>query len=423
MNAVRRLPGINRQTGLFLLHSAVFQFGLFGITDVVLNFYFVSLGYDPQTIGVLQGLSRLGGMFTGIPIGMMANRIGGRRLVVVGMIGCALSYVPMLVAPVLPMLIFGRVIFGMAWSAANIAYPPMMVSLVKREHQTHLFAYYQMVTLTTISIGAALGGVLPSLIVGTVGLPAGAARGDLPAAQTPFAYGAVLSLAAISLILSLWPLLRMRPPGPPVKTALIRAAEQPPAKIPWRLLVELSVPMVLFGFTAGLTYPFYNLFFRVTYHVPDQTVGTILSAGWFVMGLFGLSAPWLDRRIGRLRSLVLAMLIAAVAFGLLSVATALWLGVIVFIMAVSTRNLMVPLYDPLRMEYMPPALYNISSALSSVIWSLGWFLSSVISGTLQQNQGFPFIMQLVAVLMVFTALSLYLAFRGRKPYHDLIAPG
>ncbi len=46
-----------RGTLWFLLYGAIFHIGLFGIADVILNFYFVSLGYDTQTISALQSLS------------------------------------------------------------------------------------------------------------------------------------------------------------------------------------------------------------------------------------------------------------------------------------------------------------------------------------------------------------------------------
>jgi len=49
----------DRDIWLFLLYSAIFHIGVLGLADVVLNFYFVSLGYDSQVIGQLQSYPRL----------------------------------------------------------------------------------------------------------------------------------------------------------------------------------------------------------------------------------------------------------------------------------------------------------------------------------------------------------------------------
>ena len=97
--------GLNRPIVLFLLHTAIAQIGLYGITDVILNFYFVSLGYQSETIGILQGLGRLGGTITGIPLGLLADRIGARKVIIICMVGVAVSYVPLVFVPTLPMLI------------------------------------------------------------------------------------------------------------------------------------------------------------------------------------------------------------------------------------------------------------------------------------------------------------------------------
>ena len=70
------MPGFNRQVALFLLYSLIWHIGMFGIMDVVLNFYFVSLGYGSETIGLLQSLPRIGGLLTGVPVGLIVSDSG-----------------------------------------------------------------------------------------------------------------------------------------------------------------------------------------------------------------------------------------------------------------------------------------------------------------------------------------------------------
>ena len=80
--ARRRLPpGLNRRVLLFLCHSLLFHIALLGIADILLNFYLVSIGFDGQTIALLQSLPRLSGFLIGLPIGLFADRIGNRRLI------------------------------------------------------------------------------------------------------------------------------------------------------------------------------------------------------------------------------------------------------------------------------------------------------------------------------------------------------
>ncbi len=411
-----KLQGLSRPLVLFLLHSAIFHIGLFGITDVVLNFYFVSLGYDSEVIGFLQGISRVGGIFTGIPIGILADRIGARRVIIYSMVGSALSYLPMLVMPSLPILIFSRVLFGISFGAAFIAAGPLMIALVSREHQSHAFGYYQITTLTATAFGSFLGGFLPRLIIETVGMPQGAALEGVADAQTPFAYGAALFISALISLASVLPVLRL-PDRAPTHAAptVISEVNAPPTFVPWRAIILLSIPSMLFGLTAGLTFPFYNLFFRTRFTLPDEQVGAILSIGWLMMGVVGATTPWWERRFGRVRALLVSMSLAAVAYVALGFSQVVLLGALMFMLAASVRNLLVPLYEPLRLEYVPKRIHNLSSAVGSVLWSMGWFASSSLSGVLQRDFGFDLIFSLVAVLLILTAISIAIVFRKPPP--------
>jgi len=408
------IPGINRPIALFMIHSAIFHVGLFGITDVLLNFYLVSLGYSTETIGVLQAIPRLGGFLTGLPAGLLADRIGARKITIFGMLGIALSYVFLLAWPTLPMIAIGRFVVGVSYSAAFIASNPLMMAIAVPGYKTHLFSYYQIVTMLATSFGSFVGGYLPTLIVSAV-YAAHAAADRVMDAQTPLAYRAALVVASGLSLLSIPPLLRLTEPlaiDHKKQTAAI-------TRVPWLQLVFLSSPFLIFGVTAGLTFPFYNLFFRATFNIPDQTVGAILSLGWLGMGLIMVANPWLDRRFGKARAIGVTMTIAAVAFLCLSVAPTLALSVIAYLIAVSTRNTMTPLFQPLLMESLPVSLHNMASSIGSMLWSMGWFVATTISGFWQEQYGYGFIMQVVAVGVFLVGVSTVLIFRKRQPHADV----
>ncbi len=397
----RRIPGFNRQVTLFMLYSAIYQMGMFGITDAVLNFYFVSLGYETNTIGFLQAVPRIGGLITGVPLALLADRIGVRRITIWSMIGAGLTYFTLFAFPSLEMLATSRFLHGVFYGAAYVVATPLMMMLVERRHQTHLFAYYNLITMGATAVRSFVGGQLPTWIVGAAQNGAGA--------QSPFAYGMALVIAGILVFISIPPLLRL---------AELRPAEARPtgttrAPIPWLKLTRLSLPFLSFGFTGGLTFPFYNLFFRQTFDISDQLVGTILSLGWFGMALITLANPWLDRRWGRVHALGMTMTIGALAFAALSLAPGLAFSVVAFVIAISVRNTMTPLFQPLMMENIPPWLHNSASSVGFILWSLGWFVASSVSGHWQSQYGYGFIMQVVAVGVFLTGVCIVLIFRRR----------
>ena len=402
-------PSVNRQIFLFFAYSALFHIGLLGIVDVVLNFYFVSLGHGPETIGILQSFPRMGGLLTGIPIGLLSNRLGAHRVLVYSTIGVAGSVLILIILPGLVFLAISRFLLGSFFGANQIVTSPFMMTLTKTEHHTQLFSYRNTVTMAAIAFGSFVGGFLPSLIVQL--MPDLVAEGE--ASTSPNVYRAVL-LAAILVILASASLFRWIA-GPQITH---KQSNPRFIGVPWRHLVILSLPMLFFGFTGGLTFPFLNLFFRTVFDLSDGSVGAVISLGWMGMGLVTLANPWLEQHLGRAYALGMTMSIAATAFLGLSIARSLIVAIPIFLIAISVRNTMQPIYQPMVMGVSLPDLRNTLSSVGLVIWNIGWFSATAVSGFWQKAYGFDFIMQVVAIGLFVTAASTVLIFGQRQPYQD-----
>ena len=405
------LPGMNLPVSLFLLYNGLLHIGLLGVSDAILNFYFVSLGHSQETIGLLQALPRLGGFAISVPVGLLANRTGTRRIVVYSTVGLTVSYLMIIVWPTLFVLGFSRLLAGLFWGGIQIATTPLLIRLSTAQHETHVFSYLNTVTMGTTAVGSFVGGYLPLLIVTL--FPGAVSAVDAPPEQTAFAYRAALLLGTLTVTATFWPLRRLQDDGP---TTTHRQHGPGAQRTPWLRIMGLASPMLVFGFTGGLTFPFYNLFFRMTFDVPDRTVGTILSLGWLGMAVIPLVGPGWERGLGRTWALALALVIAAVAFYGLSIAPTLAFSVVCFVGAISFRNMMQPLFQPLLMDALAPSLHNITSGVSTVLWNVGWFTATAISGFLQTTYGFGVIMQIVAGGVLLNAVVVVLIFRRRQPH-------
>ncbi len=406
------MPGLSHQVTLFLAYNALLHIGLIGISDALLNFYFVSLGYSPQTIGLLQSLPRVSGFLSSVPIGLLANRVGVRRVTLWATVGLTASYVLLVAWPTLAMLGFSRFLVGLFYGAVQIGMAPLMVTLVRAEHQAHIFAYHNLVSMGATAIGSVTGGFLPLLVVAL--FPQATRVAGVAPEQTPFAYRVALSVAAGLILVSALPLLRLAETHrSPAVHGLFSTTS---GRIPWRWLTWLTLPLLLFGFTGGLTFPFYNLFFRTTFNVSDKTVGTILSLGWVGMALLPLANPLWDRHWGRVRTLGITMSVAGLAFAGLSVAPTLAIGVGCYVVAISFRNVMQPVFQPLLLDTLPPDLHNIASSMGMLQWNVGWFAATAVSGFWQTAYGFGMIMRVVALGALLTAASVVWLFHDRPPY-------
>lgn len=406
----------SRQSFLFLMYGVIFHIGIMGMNDVLLNFYFVSLGHSQESIGLLQSLPRLGGFLTSIPVGLLASRFGARRIMIVSTLGCALTFFTIVLFPTLPGLGFSRFMLGFAYGAQQIALSPLMFVLVRPEQHTRFFASHNVISMVGMAFGSLVGGVTPAFVVSLFGTAAGVSD-----PHTAWAYGISLLIAGASGVVSIWPLLYL---GSQTDTVKSRSQAESPMRLkslPWKRLLLLSLPLLTFGFTGGLTFPFYNLFFRTQFDQPDPAVGTILSLAWLGMAFVPLLNPWWEKRFGRVWALGITLLIAAASFSGLGFAQLLAPAVMFYVIAVSFRNVMQPIFQPLVMSHVAPEHHNMISSLNMVLWNIGWFGATAISGFLQKHIGFGAIMQIVAIGVVITAATIVLIFRHRQPISSRVS--
>ncbi|MFQ3647397.1 MAG: MFS transporter [Anaerolinea sp.] len=393
--------------GRLLAFTLVFHIGFFGVPDVVLNFYYVSLGYPPEQIALFASLPRVAGLLSGIPIGFLGGRIGEGRVLLLSTVGSALA---MLLAVLFTdglMLAASRFLMGFFYGANQIVISTLMVRVVSDARANVYFSLFNIVGMIFMGVGNLLGGVLPLWIGGEAG------------ATSTAAYAGAMLVSAGLVALSLLPLLGL--PHTPHK----RKVDEPRLTIPFRLLLILSLPMLTFGFTGGLTFPFYNLLFREVFALPDVTIGQLLGVGSLSMALVPMLNPWIARRLGRSNALSVLMIAAAAAFFVLGVASGaglLFISVVAYVIAVGTRNTMQPLFQPLLLSRLPPELHNMGNSVASVVWNVGWFCATLISGFLQTRLGYPAIMLIVSAGVLLTAGVLYAVYRLPLGGHGVPQP-
>jgi MFS family permease len=406
---IDRVPGPNGRVLLFLCHSLLFHIALLGIADILLNFYLVSIGYDTATISLLQALPRLSGFLIGLPIGLIANRVGNRQLILLSTAGVALAVAATALTQNMLVIAASRFLWGACFGANQVVKPPFMVTLTDRSEHTAQFSYHNLVAMLAVALGSALGGALPLLASQTLGI---VGTNVMRPEAMPLAYRVSIMCAALLLLLSNAPILALRTMSAQEKNAG-DAENRNRRKPPWRLLLRLTLPLFVFGISGGLTFPFFNLIFRELFGLADSAVGSVIGLGWLVMGLMPLFNPAWEARLGRAGALTTLMLVSAVAFVGLSQAQGLTIAILFYVLAIGLRNTMQPLFQPLLMDSLAAADHNIASSLGLVMWNIGWFLSTFSFGMLQPAIGSRNIMLVVAFFVVLNGFTIHFTAKRR----------
>lgn len=375
-----------------LLHSLLFGLAM-SVADILFNFYLASLGYGPDTAGLLSTVARGSGMLMGIPMGLLIDRLGSQRAIVIGLAIYCVGWAVLLSARELPLLLLGQFVVGASYLLAGTAVTPLLSAVTHDSERSRIFGLNASATLIIGLLGSVVGGALPTLT--------GAALGVDPqdAAAYRLALTAVIGLGLAAMLPLLAPMRRVEEPR--VAGAGGPAGERMATS---RMLL-FALPAFTLGIAGGLFLPFQNLFFRGEFGLDDAAVGVMLAVGSLGMGLGALLGSPVTARLG-LRKGTALLRLSTVGTMLLMIVPLLPVALLGFFL----RGLFVaasfPQMDALAMRHTPAAQRGAMMSLTSVLWSGGWALSAVISGVVQTRWGFAPVMIAAAVAYLFSALSI-----------------
>ena len=398
LDRVRAFTGNAR---LFLL-SLLFFGVAGGISQLLFNFYVLSLGYNETTIGNLVTARSVTSLIAALPMGYLVDRIGSRNAFLLGYIGYGISMGVMLLFPSVTTFIAMNVLQGVAQSLSGVASGPFLMENSGAKERTYLFSLSSGLSMTANSIGGWLGGYLPGWMAGSIAVSAVSSQ----------AYGRSLWVMAILSLASAVPVILMRSRRRSTSQLSTFAPISLVRKNPG-LLGKLILPGLVISIGAGMVMPFMNVFFRNVHSQSDSAIGVIFAWGSLAMGIGLVAAPALAERFGKIQVVTATQALSIPFLALLGFAP--WFGVSVaaYYIRLTLMNMSGPIFSTFTMEQVDPESRGMIASLSSMAGNFGWAFSPTISGLLQVRSGFkwPFTITLISYVI---AISMYYAWFLRK---------
>jgi MFS family permease len=389
-----RLAYVTPVIGLVLIHSMLFGLAV-SIADLLFNFYLASLGFGNDVAGLLSTVFRMAGVILGIPIGMLIDRIGARSAVITGAFLFSCSWLALLFVSELWALVLVVFISGAVNILTLTAIVPLLVHVTPLANRAAVFGVNASVSLVIGLVGSLSGGLLPQFAANLLAV----GPRDVDAYR--------LALASVVLLTFIAVLPLTRTPKDIGKTTGAARPDEFAQRQPIRRLLIFTLPAFLLGVGGGAFLPFQNLFFRQNFALDDAAVGAMLAAAALSMGLGAMLGAPLAARIGTKR--------AAAAWRLVSVPAMLLLMVPVLPVALVgylLRGLSIaasyPLVDALVMQSTSAKQRGLAVSLTSLAWSLGWAITSALSGWAQVQYGFAPGLIVGAVSYLASAAAIYL---------------
>ena len=379
----------------------------FGVGSVVLVLHLTAAGVPEASIGVLLSLTLLGDVVVSLAVTTRADRAGRRRMLALGGVLVGLAGLAFATTTTFGVLAAAAIV-GVISPSGNEAGPFLpieqaaLAQALPPERRTGAFAWYQLVGALATAAGALCGGAGASALQR-------AGTAPLRSYQLLFA-GYAVAGAALAILAG-----RL---SPAVEAPAAREAPRAALGLHQSrgVVLRLSALFAVDAFAGGLVVQsFVAWWFHRRFGAGPATLGAIFFGANLLAGVSALSAAWVARRIGLLRTMILTHLPSNLLLVAVPLAPSLPLAVGLLLARFSISQMDVPTRQSYTMAVVAPDERAAAAGTTGIARTIGAAVAPLAAGPLYASAALAALPFLVAGgLKVAYDLALWRAFRGVK---------
>ena len=356
------VSGIAPTARMLILSFIPIFLGL-GFLQIVLGAWFVTVGFTAEQAGLLIAVQGIAVVLTSIPLGIISDVYGRKKLLILGNLAGASSLLVFAVTTNLLYLISASVALGFAEGAAVTTWNALLADLTDSSNRNRVFSLSFIMINVTTGIGLVLPGAFPA-IQSLTGFTNYALHRETML---------ILGLASFISPLMFYVLLRN-----------YRETHNPERR--WSglknkgTLVKLGFVGATIGFGAGFIIPLVGAWFYYRFNVSDNYSGPILAFSNILIGFSGYASPRLASRFGQMRAIILVTGSSMLFMLSMAFIPIFELAAGVYIVRAALMNMAGPLMDSFSMSIFPAEQRGLVSALSNITFRLPNSLSTYFGG-------------------------------------------
>jgi MFS family permease len=370
---------IARDTWLLFAARAIRLFA-YGALSVVLVFYLIAIGLTEAETGVLLTLTLLGDTAVSALIGTQADRVGRRRMLILGALLMTAAGLVFVSTSQFVVLLIAATIGVISPSGQEVGpFLPIeqaALSAAVGPRRTEFFAWYTLIGSVASALGALAAGFLTRAAESTaVTHPAVRYR---PVVVLYAGLGLLLALLFAQL-------------SPKAESSEENARREPPSRIARHLGLGRSSPVVmrlsalfaLDAFGGGfIAQGFAAYWFYLRFGADPALLGPIFFVANLLSGASALVAARLAARFGLIRTMVWTHLPSNVLLILIPLMPTLPLAVALLFLRFSISQMDVPTRQSYVMAVVEPGERSAAGAITGVARTIGAAVSPVLVGVL-----------------------------------------
>ena len=389
----------------------------YGSLSIILVFYLIGLGLTDGQAGLVLTLTLVGDVVVSLYLTTRADRIGRRRMLIVGSILMAAAGLVFACTSNLLFLVIAGTI-GVISPSGNEVGPFLSIEQAALSHivpsaaRTEVFAWYTLAGSLATALGALFGGGLTQALQHTSMSHVQSYRAVV------FLYAALgVALALLFLRLSTSVEVNRIANGPVVSSGVASILGIARSR---NVVLKLSGLFALDSFAGGfVVQSFAAYWFYLRFDVRPAALGAIFFWANVFAGISALFATRLAARIGLIRTMVVTHLPSNVLLILVPLMPNLSWAVVVLLLRFSISQMDVPTRQSYTMAVVPAEERSAAGGFTGVARTTGAALSPLFVGFMFARSSWinvPFF--LAGALKILYDLLLYKEFVGIPPIEE-----
>jgi MFS family permease len=421
MARTKLIPSVLRtlsRDGWLLFVTRFARLFAYGSLSVILVFYLVGLGLSEAQVGLVLTLTLVGDVIASLYLTTRADRIGRRRVLIVGSILMAAAGLAFAFTSNLLFLVIAGAI-GVISPSGNEVGPFLSIEQAALSHivpaaaRTEVFAWYALAGSLATALGALFGGALTQALLHTTMTHVQNYRAVV------FLYAALgVALAFLFLRLSMSVEVSRTANGPAPSSSVASIFGIARSR---NVVLKLSGLFALDSFAGGfVVQSFAAYWFHLRFGVQPVALGAIFFWANVFAGISAVLATRLAARIGLIRTMVFTHLPSNILLILVPLMPNLSLAVLVLLLRFSISQMDVPTRQSYTMAVVPAEERSAAGGFTGVARTTGAAISPLLAGFLFARPSLisaPFF--IAGTLKIIYDLLLYKQFVALRPPEEL----
>jgi MFS family permease len=375
------MPGalkVLTRDGYLLFLTRFLRLLAYGSLSVILVFYLVSLGLNESQTGLLLTLTLLGDTLISLYLTTRADRIGRRRMLIVGAILMAAAGLAFACTKNLLLLIVAGTL-GVISPSGNEVGPFLSIEQAALAHvvpdraRTQVFAWYTLAGSLATALGALFAGIITSTLQRTSMTPVGTYR-------VVVVLYAVIGLLLVALFVCLSSAAEVHVPREE-STSPMSLKKFFGVGRSHHVVLKLSSLFALDSFAGGfVVQSFAAYWFYLRFGVDPATLGAIFFWANMFAGISALVASRLAARWGLINTMVVTHLPSNILLILVPLMPNLKLAVLVLLIRFSISQMDVPARQSYIMAVVSKEERSAAAGITGVARTTGAAISPLFVG-------------------------------------------